>query len=408
MFLPYADQSPEEGRTPWVNWLLIGANVYFFIELSSLENYGQIIDKWGCTPAHFRPITLLTSLFLHGDIWHLMGNMWFLFVFGKSVESRIGPLRFLVVYGLAGVAGDISHVLFFWESRIPTIGASGAIYGVLGMYLVLFPYNRIKVIYFFVIFLGRAVISAVWVIGLFFLIELFYSRMQTTSGLEDGVGHLAHSGGFIAGALAALFMASTGMLEGRRRDILAHLSKHVDTEFEFERDMDLSIAKHDTMNPSDATSSSLASATAMEPSVDAWAYTLGKEDPRYEIVWSLQHQRIDAALAMWREFAFSNLDAVLPVREQLQLAHELDKSGAIVLARNAYERLLAYYKNHQPYTAEAQLSLAGMLLQHWQESSDASHLPLARKLLHLVVISHPDAVRRELAQRWLIMARPTS
>jgi len=388
MFLPYSDEPSEEG-TPWVNWLLIALNVYFFLTLGLDEGYAATVARWGFTPAHMRPPTLLTSMFLHADLIHLAGNMWFLYLFGDNVECKIGRLRYVTCYLLCGIAGALSHFAFFRDSDIPSIGASGAIFGVLAMYVVLFPFNRVKVLYFIIILIGTTVIPALWVIGAFFLMELLYSRLQTMSGAEAGIGHLAHAGGFIAGALIAVFMLAAGMISGRRRDLLAYATNRSDPIPEASSAAAPRVVIPDSMPRTPPAND------------DQWAYALPEHDPRYNIIAALHSGKIERALLMWREYALENLDGVLPVREQLQIAMALDRAGALALARDAYERLLAYYKDQQPYTAEAQLSLAGMLLQRAQENGERNGVPLARKLLASAAETHPQPARRELAKRWL-------
>ncbi|HYF47865.1 MAG TPA: rhomboid family intramembrane serine protease [Planctomycetota bacterium] len=389
MFLPYSDE-PSEPGTPWVNWLLIAANVYFFLTLGLDEGYDRTIQQWGFTPSRIYLSTLITSMFLHANVMHLAGNMWFLYLFGDNVECKVGHLRYLVAYLLAGIGGDLSHFLFFHQSDIPSIGASGAIFGVLGMYIVLFPLNRVKVIYILIIFIGTFAMRAFWIIGAFFLLELLYSRLQTMSGAEGGIGHLAHAGGFVAGAALALFMLVTGMVSGRRRDLLAYATNRADIEPEETSNREQARQAFPILPQSDAAADN-----------DDFAYQLAESDPRYNIIVALHSGKTQRAIDMWREYAFQNLDGVLPVREQFQMAQALDQSGALALARDAYERLLAYYKDHQPYTAEAQLSLAGMLLQHAQESGDTRDVAFARKLLKNAADTHPQHSRRELARSWL-------
>ena len=224
MFLPYADEAPREGRFPWMNWLLIALNVWFFVDLGQRPDYEAVVLQYGFTPAEFRPITLLTSMFLHGGWMHLLGNLWFLYLFGDNVECRCGPLKYLFAYLASGVAGDFGQFAFFPNSTVPSIGASGAIFGVLGMYLFFFPNNRVKIFYFVFIFIGTTTVRALWMIGLFFGLELLYSQLQTMSGVEGGVGHLAHSGGFVAGTVLAALYTALKLVPNVHRHVWAHLT----------------------------------------------------------------------------------------------------------------------------------------------------------------------------------------
>lgn len=154
-------------------------------------HYEATVKEYGFVPASFSALTVLTSMFLHGGFMHLLGNMWFLYLFGDNVENRCEPFKYLIAYLLRGVAGCFSHLFFFPDSTIPSIGASGAIFGVLGVYLFLFPANRVRIVYLIILFGGRIAVPALWVIGLWFAMELFYSRLQTVAGVESGIGHLA-------------------------------------------------------------------------------------------------------------------------------------------------------------------------------------------------------------------------
>jgi membrane associated rhomboid family serine protease len=137
-------------------------------------------------------------MFLHGGWAHLGGNMLYLWTFGDNVERRLGQARFLLFYLLCGVAAGLSHVAFNAQSNVPTVGASGAISGVLGGYLVLFPRNQVRVLTRG----GIATVPAVMMLGLWIVIQLLSSVGSiTTSGESSGVAYLAHVGGFVAGVV---------------------------------------------------------------------------------------------------------------------------------------------------------------------------------------------------------------
>ena len=174
-------------RFPIMNWLLIGANVLVFIlEINmspALRN--QLIQTFGLVPARLhltnpvlllrQPIflvTLFTSQFLHGGWLHLIGNMWTLFIFGDNVEDRMGPLRYLVFYLLSGMVANLMQAFVFKTSMIPAIGASGAIAGVLGAYILLFPRARVVTLIILFVFPWFIDISALFFIGFWFVLQL--------------------------------------------------------------------------------------------------------------------------------------------------------------------------------------------------------------------------------------------
>src|SRR5579863_6895008 len=169
---PLRDDRPTY-TAPIVTILLIAACVLvFFFELS-LDEYSRdyFINLYGVVPAHLRPITLLTSLFLHGGWTHIIGNMLFLWAFGKSLEDAMGHTRFLMFYLACGVAAGITHVAFNLYTTLPTVGASGAIAGVMGAYLIKFPRARIHTLLFFFIFFTTTDIPAFLILIYWFITQ---------------------------------------------------------------------------------------------------------------------------------------------------------------------------------------------------------------------------------------------
>lgn len=152
-------------------------------------------------------LTLLTSMFLHGGLLHIGGNMLFLWVFGNNIEDTLRPIRFVVFYLLAGLAASCAHILANPESALPTVGASGAVAGLLGGYIVLFPRARVLSVLPLFFYLTTVRLPAIAVIGLWFVSQFFIGLGQQVGG--SGVAWMAHVGGFIAGALL-IFVFSLG------------------------------------------------------------------------------------------------------------------------------------------------------------------------------------------------------
>jgi membrane associated rhomboid family serine protease len=227
--LPIGDDREPGGAAPVVTWALLALNVLaFFVELgqSTPEALQSFIHAWGVVPreytaghdlAPYIPLpfwsTLLTSMFLHGGFAHLGGNMLYLWIFGDNVERRLGHARFIVFYLACGVAAGLAHILFNARSGVPTVGASGAISGILGGYLLLFPQNRVRVMTSG----GITAVPAVVMLGLWILIQ-FVSGFGTIANTEEtgGVAYMAHIGGFLAGMLLVTMMGAR-----RRRPALA-------------------------------------------------------------------------------------------------------------------------------------------------------------------------------------------
>lgn len=197
---PIRDHNPS-GRTPYVTYLLIAANVAVYLAMLPLfgapERLGAFYQDWGLVPATSAAPAYLTSMFLHGGLLHVAGNMLFLWVFGDNIEDELGHLPFLGFYLLAGLASAAAQVAAEPGSTVPIVGASGAIAGVMGGYLLMFPRARVDVLIVIVIFIRIVPIPAWLVLGIWFAIQLFSGAATPTGG--GGVAYWAHAGGFVAG-----------------------------------------------------------------------------------------------------------------------------------------------------------------------------------------------------------------
>jgi len=206
---PIRDHNPSE-QTPYVVYALIAANVIVFLATLGLnENQAALAafyKDWAMIPARISAgegwHTLVTSLFLHAGLLHLAGNMLFLWIFGDNLEEELGHLGFLVFYLLCGIGADLAQLLFAPSSGIPTVGASGAIAGVMGGYLLLYPRARVDILFIFIIFFKVFPLPAWIMLGLWFALQLFAGlAMDAGSG---GVAYWAHAGGFVLGFLFVL------------------------------------------------------------------------------------------------------------------------------------------------------------------------------------------------------------
>jgi len=186
--LPLYDKNKRKGPAPWTTAILIFLNVSFFFFSLSYPNlsfyYFTLENIW-----NGMLFTIITSIFLHGNFWHLIINMWFLWVFGHNLETKMGHFKFLLFYLICGICGSI---LFGLSSESTLIGASGAISGLLGGYLVLFPKNKIKAL-FPPIYLPAVIYIFIW-----FVFQLF-----SMGQIDSSVAYFSHIGGFVAGILLA-------------------------------------------------------------------------------------------------------------------------------------------------------------------------------------------------------------
>ncbi len=216
--LPIGDEDVRGGPPPIVTWALIALNVIaFLLEVSRPEAALQtFIQSWGVVPREYAatrdlaPLiaapfwtTLFTSMFLHGGWLHLGGNMLYLWIFGDNIERSMGAVKFLLFYLVCGLAASAAHILVNLQSQIPAVGASGAISGVLGGYLLMFPKNRVRVLTRG----GVAHVPAIVVLG-FWIVLPFVTGIGSIAQTDEtaGVAYMAHIGGFVAGlALVKLF-----------------------------------------------------------------------------------------------------------------------------------------------------------------------------------------------------------
>lgn len=206
---PLRDDRPTFSPPVVTTLLIVACALVFFFELS-LDDYSRdyFINIYGLVPAHFRPATLVTSLFIHGGWMHIVGNMLFLWAFGKSLEDAMGHTKFLMFYFVCGIAAGITHVLFNLYTTLPTVGASGAIAGVMGAYLIKFPRARIHTLIILIIFFTTVDIPAFLILIYWFVTQLFseYGNITQTQVMNGGVAYAAHIGGFVTGMILVQFM----------------------------------------------------------------------------------------------------------------------------------------------------------------------------------------------------------
>lgn len=209
--LPLGDDNTSRRTIPIVTYLLIAANVFFF--LMELTFGDLFIEELAVVPARFfanpsgQFLTIFSAMFMHAGWLHLLGNMLYLWIFGDNVEDRFGHFKFLVFYLLCGVAATYAQLLSGPSSTVPNLGASGAIAGVLGAYLLLFPHQRVRVLLFNFIVPMPAII----VIGFWILLQVISQASSAYTANAGGVAYMAHIGGFAAGFILAL------LLRGKQR-----------------------------------------------------------------------------------------------------------------------------------------------------------------------------------------------
>lgn len=213
--IPLKDTIPSRSF-PILNWTLIFANLVIFLFESSLgpAQLDRLIFNYGLIPARFdlgsagSLLTLLTSMFLHGGWFHLLSNLWALYIFGDNVEDRMGSGRYLIFYLVTGILAGLTQVYFNPNQNVPGVGASGAIAGVLAAYLILFPTSRVITLLPFFFFFSFVEIPAVLYLGIWFITQ-FYSGLFSlgSAASAGGIAYWAHIGGFVSGLVLVLIFA---------------------------------------------------------------------------------------------------------------------------------------------------------------------------------------------------------
>ena len=211
-FFPISDANTTKNK-PFISWIILISCILIFIYQKNLGYHFEqkIILSFGMIPSVLFNIkhlsndlaiipaymTLISSMFLHGGWMHLIGNMTYLYIFGDNIEDKLGKFKFLIFYISCGIFAGLCQALIDVNSEIPMIGASGAISGILGAYLILFPKKKIKVFFWFFIFIKIFRIPAMYVIGCWIFIQFF----SLNNSEESNIAYLAHIGGFISGII---------------------------------------------------------------------------------------------------------------------------------------------------------------------------------------------------------------
>ncbi len=212
--IPLSDIDRRPSRFPVITALIIGANIFvFLLELLKGEAF---IMRWSFIPSEIASgrnlITMLTAMFMHGGVLHIVGNMIYLWAFGPEIEDAMGKIRYLLFYFLGGLVASFAQVVINPLSSVPSLGASGAIAAVMGAFLITFPHDRIRTVVFLGWFVTISFIPAILLVGFWFIIQLFSeigSLAQRQAG--GGVAYMAHIGGFVFG------IASARLFESRKR-----------------------------------------------------------------------------------------------------------------------------------------------------------------------------------------------
>jgi membrane associated rhomboid family serine protease len=217
---PLKDTQPSYSR-PVVTMVIIAVNLLVFLFEATLgpRTLNAFVEYYGLVPDHFQWSRIFTSMFLHGGWMHVLGNMWFLWIFGDNIEDLLGHGKYLAFYLLCGIVAALGQVIANPYSTAPMVGASGAIAGVMGAYLIKFPRARVLTLVFILFFITTVEIPAPLMLAYWFVIQLFsgFGSLARTHLSEGGTAFFAHIAGFVAGMLLVKVMGSSDIYN-RRRD----------------------------------------------------------------------------------------------------------------------------------------------------------------------------------------------
>lgn len=226
MIFPIGDENIKGPSRPWLTYVLIASNVVIYFSMVILPEIElrRVYDIYATTPTEIKVgediYSLLTNMFLHGSLLHLLGNMLFMWIFADNIEILLGKIGFIFFYLAGGVIASLAHVFTNLDSSIPSLGASGALAAVMGAYLIFFPNSKIKVL---VIYLFRNVhISAIWFLGAWFAMQLFSSFSEIGKDPNTaGTAWWAHIGGFVFGVAVAWVLKRFKIVDPSQYKVIA-------------------------------------------------------------------------------------------------------------------------------------------------------------------------------------------
>ncbi len=384
--IPIGDENPTS-RRPFVNFALIAANGLVFLWFNVVRGGGFFeaspadVQAWGLLPGHPTPVSFVTAIFMHAGPWHLLANMWFLHIFGDNVEDKLGRWKYLLLYMGWGVLASLSFLAFgkpfgqlsgvppevvrqWYET--PLVGASGAISGVMGAYLVFFPRARIRMIVWLLVIILPFTLPALLVIGLYFLQDLVLGIVVGTR-MVGGTAYTAHTGGMLAGILAALLLKPW-------------IRRSAETTA-WDRDTGFAPGGPDP-------------AAAGEKEPYEVARTIPLPDLRDQLVGAVLDGRMDLALELHRRWAADPRGTALPPAIEMELAHETFRRGRVEEAEAAYR----HYLGAHPRGSEAAEAKFRLGLIHARAVGDRDQ---AREWLRQAAAEHPDPETAAYARREL-------
>ncbi|HIJ53913.1 MAG TPA: rhomboid family intramembrane serine protease [Planctomycetes bacterium] len=372
--LPYRT-SIRPWRTPYANYALILVNVIiFFLELHITPQGHLALRPWVAyfmlTPSELRSWQLVTYAFLHGGFWHVVGNMFFLYVFGNNVNDKLGNIGYLCLFVAGAGFSGIGHTVLHSSSPIPTLGASGAVAAVTGAYLALFPQTLLTVFYWLLFFIGTMEIPALYFIGfkLIFWDNMYLRRIPN-------VAYDAHLSGYAFGILAMLGLLATGLITSSSFDLWAMIKRWNRRR----RYRDSVSSVYDPFSGRTMTKQIKVKEVKQTAAEKQQAEIITQL--RNEIAGRIAQRNLPAAAELYLELIDLDSEQLLPRQYLLDIANQLASDSKPAQAARAYEQFLTHYNKYE-YVEQVELML-GILYSRYLQKPDlaAKHLQAAAKKL---------------------------
>jgi len=378
-------------RTPYANYALIAVNlIIFFLTYGPHRHIiaGQLmvvpvhhwVEKFMLVPNDWHLQQFVSYAFLHADIWHVIGNMFFLYVFGNNVNDKLGHLGYLGFYLAGAVFSGIGHTVFHSSSLIPTLGASGAVAAVTGAYLALYPQTLLKVFYWLIFFIGTMEIPALYFIGfkLIFWDNMYLRRIPN-------VAYDAHLSGYAFGVLAILGLLATGLVTGSSFDLWAMIKR-----WNQRRQYRDSVS-----SGYDPFSGRTMTRKIKVKEVKKTASQKQREEKitqlRNKVASRITQRNLPAAATVYLELIDLDSEQILPRQYLLDIANQLASENKHTQAAQAYEQFLNHYSNYE-YVEQVELML-GILYSRYLQKNE-----LAIKLLQATVKKLTDPGQLKMCQ----------